>query len=648
MAMAVATVATSVAPAFAATLDGSTISKKDEAKIAELKAEIKGYLDTKYTIDKDALLDDTLAGKPVYTIKATDKDGEKNILSVKDLDKVITLLSDKDELKITVEDKGHTTVDGKVVDSKVEKYDKKDNAKELTDAITGIEALTSGTKKVAEVEEVAKNVYSLKLLNNNTTLELKVGSEKIGTDAKDVIYKEDAYGNKLDKDGKITTTENDFVVLGFKKEKTPIGDVDKEEKREFTVDTSEVTTVNAEFKVSDLYNKDANILTPKGNELVKFFVEAKEKQTAGKATIKDITKVDEAFKKVIEYTENGKSYLISISGTKQEIKDLSNILGDTPTVIQTLAGKNRRETSIEVSKAKFGTEAGKVEAKNVVLVSDMAIADGLAATPFAADKKAPILLTKSNEISEDVMKEIKRVLPADGTGKVYLIGGETVLSEGIEKALDSKYISYERIAGSNRQETSLKIAKKMTANDNEIFITGRFAEVDAMSVANIAAEKKAPILLSHENGLSKDQAKFVKDQKDTQNAYIVGGQLKVSDSVEAEVKDLVESGADVKRLAGVRRQETNAKVINEFYVKGTKTNITKLYVAKSDDTGLVDALPGGVLAAEAGAPVILATDKLDASQEAVLKQLEYTTVKKTQIGYGIASTIWKALSLIHI
>ena len=36
------------------------------------------------------------------------------------------------------------------------------------------------------------------------------------------IYLEDSVGSKLDKDGNVTTDEDEFVVIGFKKEKVEL------------------------------------------------------------------------------------------------------------------------------------------------------------------------------------------------------------------------------------------------------------------------------------------------------------------------------------------------------------------------------------------------------------------------------------------
>ena len=90
-----------------------------------------------------------------------------------------------------------------------------------------------------------------------------------------------------------------------------------------------------------------------------------------------------------------------------------------------LVGAGRWETAIEVSKK------GWTKATEAVIVNDSAIADALAATPFAEAKNAPILLTGKDKLDERTLSELKRL----GVTKVYLIGGEAVLSKSIEKCI---------------------------------------------------------------------------------------------------------------------------------------------------------------------------------------------------------------------
>ena len=102
----------------------------------------------------------------------------------------------------------------------------------------------------------------------------------------------------------------------------------------------------------------------------------------------------------------------------------------------------------------------------------------------------------------------------------------------------------------------------------------------------------------------------------------------------------------VKRIAVVDRQETNAKVVKEFYAKDSFDTV---YVAKSDNNSLVDALAVGVAAASEtkAAPVLLATDSLSSSQESVLKGIANGKLEaKKQAGYGIAAQVWETLNKI--
>ena len=124
--------------------------------------------------------------------------------------------------------------------------------------------------------------------------------------------------------------------------------------------------------------------------------------------------------------------------------------------------------------------------------------------------------------------KIERVLANKETGKVYLVGGESNISKKVETQLKAKGLKIERIAGEDRFETSLEIAKKMTKTNStdEIFIAGGYAQADAMSIAAVAAKGGAektdanPILLVPTTGLTKDQTKFVKNLETTK-AYVV-------------------------------------------------------------------------------------------------------------------------------
>ena len=668
VAMAAVTVATTVAPAFAGTLDGTVVSSSNVEKMAELRTELKGYFDTKYskdTADLNAATADTCTY--TITVQKNGKGGFTPLANIAAFDKLVANLKSDEYIKVQVVDKGFKEVDGKIVDWKTIEYVNSDMAGVETAAKALLRDKTLGNvdNPVIAVDVIdSKGTVSIKLANNDEPLVVKVGDAKLKLAAKtDAIYKTDEFGNALDKDGNITTKDADKVVLGFKKERDTnlvdksinADDFDYDSTpKTFTVKYGNVNEV--ELNASDLYETKIGRFTAEGNELVKFIKEynAEAKRLGKKVITKDTftsgdlsltLNVPEKLDGITSRTA-GNYATIVVKGTKSEMEAFNNALGNnldgSGATIKTLAGKNRQETALEVSKEKFTTVNATT---NVVLVSDYATADGLTATPFANAVNAPILLTSKDGMSKEVMEEVER-LTAQG-GKVYLVGGDAVLSENIENQLDAKYIKHERIAGTSRQETSLEIAKrisKLSGNTaDRVFVTGGYAEADAMSIAGVAATKDVsdvdPILLVGNEGLTASQAKWLKQEDIGTNAVIVGGDAKVSSNTEGQLADAITG--KIERIAGTNRQETNAKVINKFY-----TANTKVYVAKSDDKGLVDALPGGVAAAIDQAPVILATEDLHASQEAALKQLTGTNTHKTQVGYGVAAQVWSKIKAI--
>ena len=312
---------------------------------------------------------------------------------------------------------------------------------------------------------------------------------------------------------------------------------------------------------------------------------------------------------------------------------------------------DRYETAIELSKKGWDDKSLNKEGDAVVLVSGSSdkIVDGLTATPLAASlnngKKAPVLLTKENEIPTEVIEEIERL----GAKKVYIVGG--AVSEAVETTLVKTYkMEVVRLAGEDRYETSLEVAKEMkttTSTDllngkfKQVFVVGGKGEADALSASAIAAQRKSPILLTKAGEVDKDLKHFLDvnlddtEKNGTNNDYtdifVVGGNSSVSDDV---LKTFASMEFESERLAGEGRQETNAAVIDRF-----ATSVNNIVVAKSNNASLVDALGAGALAAKEGAHIVLATEALTEAQTDALDNVNTTSAKKVQAGYGIATKV---------
>ena len=322
--------------------------------------------------------------------------------------------------------------------------------------------------------------------------------------------------------------------------------------------------------------------------------------------------VDDNNTDVIDYLNNG----IPVKSDSVELKEL--------------AGQTRYETAIKVSQERF--KDGNANA--VVLVGKDAIVDGLAAAPLANSKNAPILFADTKTITSETKEEILRVLGNNSGKTVYIVGGEAKISKSVESMLATLGVKVERLAGEDRFETSLEVAKHLNGNSNKAFVVGGNGEADAMSISSKAAELKAPIVVVDKNNLS-EEAKTLLQGKEI---HVIGGTSVVSEEVEREL-DKLDSNNDSDRVAGLDRKETNAKVISTFY---KKEDISELFIAKDGYVGgndkLVDALAAAPLAGNNSAPIILTTDMLSETQKESLKGFNKVS-KLVQVGHGISKNV---------
>lgn len=316
--------------------------------------------------------------------------------------------------------------------------------------------------------------------------------------------------------------------------------------------------------------------------------------------------------------------------------------------MEVVAGDNRYETAVEVANKTANTKE-VAENGNLVLANGNALVDGLAASPLASIlgktsnvEVAPILLTKTDSLPESTKDYIKEVVSKKTTGKVkvYIVGGNAVVSEKVEKELKELGVDVVRSGGSNREETSLKVAELISENKKpyNTFVVGANGEADAMSIAPVAADREEPIIVSKNGGLSKDGVQKIADLK--ANATIVGGTEVVSEATEKALKD---AKISTSRVAGSNRQKTNAAIIDRYAKNGlNKIIVSKDGSAKKDE--LVDALTSTSLAVKEDAPIVLATDKISDEQINALKNKADKGVFIYQIGYGVSNNVLETIA----
>ncbi|MDU1265298.1 MAG: cell wall-binding repeat-containing protein [Peptostreptococcus sp.] len=167
----------------------------------------------------------------------------------------------------------------------------------------------------------------------------------------------------------------------------------------------------------------------------------------------------------------------------QVIKSLS--VFDADKDVERISGTDRYETSEKVARKvmTIAKNSGKA-----VVASGEDFPDALTAGAFASREGYPILLARKN----DIPNQIKRAITDLGIKETYIAGGYKMVSKSVEANLP-KVI--ERLAGKNRYETSIEIAKSKFKNSTETFVASGEGFADALVISPIAGKYNASVLL---------------------------------------------------------------------------------------------------------------------------------------------------------
>ena len=162
----------------------------------------------------------------------------------------------------------------------------------------------------------------------------------------------------------------------------------------------------------------------------------------------------------------------------------------------------------------------------------------------------------------------------DSTGKatVYTVSGSKNDTQTLLNWLFTKDAKVDILAGENRYETAVEVAKEyaglnnaFTGGKGTIVMVNGNSLVDGLSASPLAAQENAPMLLVEKDRIPKATADYIKTlageatlgNLKTINIDIVGGTSVVSKDVEKELKSY---GFNVRRFGGRDREDTSMKV----------------------------------------------------------------------------------------
>ena len=519
-------------------------------------------------------------------------------------------------------------IEAKLTSGAVVKLEPGDKAIDLHDVMTDKTELKVTDEQDKRLEGIEQSAYDkvtgFKNLTSEdgkrTQIDVPTGDTEVYV-LKDIVTKEVKLEDVFTKDGGYTKEGADFV----NKLKNAAKKVDNAVK-EYGIFNHEGTSYKADKDKLSEALKDAKIVNRDGKFALEFTVAAED--------------ANDATRKIN----------LKIALTGKNATDLQVVKNDLRTPVDVVVGKftkiigaNRYETAIEVSKERFRDG----EADSVVIVGGNSVIDGLSAAPLASSVNAPILLADKNGLSKNTLAEIERACGKLYNKTVYIVGGESSVPASVKKQLMEKYpnVVVERLAGANRFDTSLSVAKKLKNHMRaSVFAVGGDGAADAMSIAPVAANKPAdkvsPVLVVPKASVSRDVRDFL-GQADVKNIVAVGGEASISTQA---LKDLraVASAPTVDRISGSNRYDTNLAILKKYYPSNIA--IKGLIVASGANDKLVDAQTSSVLASKEGYPIVLADGKLNADQAKYLKDYKKDLNKNVnQVGGVVAADFMKAV-----
>ncbi len=204
--------------------------------------------------------------------------------------------------------------------------------------------------------------------------------------------------------------------------------------------------------------------------------------------------------------------------------------------VKRLAGKSRFETNLEILK-----ECGSVAGKDILVCTGFNFADSLSASAA----KRPILL-----VDDKLTDGQKAYLKQQSGCKYCIVGGTGAVTSSVEKSLKS-YGSVSRLAGSNRFETSVMVAKKFFSDPTTAVLAYGYNFPDGLCAGPLAATINAPLILTATG--DEAQATAYAKEEGIKDGYVLGGSALINDKAVKKIFSMG-SGDKIQRFSNIPPQ----------------------------------------------------------------------------------------------
>ncbi|MGJ9385855.1 N-acetylmuramoyl-L-alanine amidase [Salipaludibacillus sp. CF4.18] len=264
-----------------------------------------------------------------------------------------------------------------------------------------------------------------------------------------------------------------------------------------------------------------------------------------------------------------KAEKVYLLGGEAAISDnVSNRLAAMGMEVERISGDTRYETALAIN-----NKIGNAKDGHALLVNGVTIADALSASGVAATTGLPVYLTTEKSLSVNLPSEVN---------EVTIIGGTSVISDNILKDLNTQGIKTNRLSGSNRFETNLKVNNhfKFTGNDS-ILVRGLSSSTnkedypDAVAAAGLSSQLGAPVVLTHPTQGQEDIRNYLGAR--TGSTYVMGGEVAIASVVLNHLNNVFSddsvTNATVNAKSGVNIRNAPNGTVQGNLSKGTLVEI---------------------------------------------------------------------------
>ena len=271
-------------------------------------------------------------------------------------------------------------------------------------------------------------------------------------------------------------------------------------------------------------------------------------------------------------------------------------------------GPDRYSTACAIARNAFSS------ADTVIIATGAAFPDALSASGLAGVFNAPLLLTPSTYLPDEVQDTIEYL----GAERAIIVGGAGAVSANVESELrrELRPKNVERIFGADRYATSAAVANRIAAeagSAGNVFIVRGDDFADALAVSPLAYSQAMPILLTRPDVLPAPTADYI-TSSGVRQCFIAGGTGAVSSGVAATLGSL--TAEPVQRWYGSDRYATAAEAARQGVVRGWAQ---WRFVGVSTGLSFPDALGGGVAAGNVdGVLLMTRPDRLADSTAAIM------------------------------